>query len=203
MLRFILHRCVWSGCSRGSAHCAKLGSNICGAGGHGGPSTSSLACSGGRCDAMASARTRATAHVLAHSPSLLSPSRRLIRPLLILPGARDAAEPHRVSRDSRWPAAAAVAARDSADTPPSVVAEEGLGRACGRPHRSLCARTCIFQSVYAKKRYFRGPGHVQPRFYRPPGSLDTSSTAHSYTTRARVTVTKGAGCAPAIKPAPW
>ena len=112
------------------------GAVVCAAVGHGGPSPSSSACSGGSSDGTPSARTRATRPQSPRAgPYLLSPLsfRRLIRPLLVLAGAGDASEPRRVNGGRLRPAAAGIDARGGADTPLS--------------HRGACAAERARESV--------------------------------------------------------
>ena len=93
-------------------------------------------------------RARAPAHVC----PLLSPFRRLIRPLLVLAGAGDASELYRVSGHRLRPDAAAIDARGGADKPLShrgVCATERAresvagGRAVRRARTCECYRVCM------------------------------------------------------------
>ena len=88
-------------------------------------------------------RARAPAHVC----PLLSPFRRLIRPLLVLAGAGDASELYRVSGHRLRPAAAAIDARGGADKPLSRRGACATERAResvagGRAVRRACTCEC-------------------------------------------------------------
>ena len=122
------------------------GAVVCAAGGHGGPSPSSSACSGGSSDGTPSARARATRPQSPRAgPYLLSPlslpathsspagAGRCGRRLRATPRERG---PSPASccrhRRARWRGQAAVASRCVCD-------REGSGERGGRPHSSSCA----------------------------------------------------------------
>ena len=94
--------------------------------------SSSSSSSSSSSDGAPSARSARSARVHTHFCPLRAPFRRLIRPLLVLAGAGDAAEPCRVSGDRLRPTAAAIVARGGAERRRRIAVRvrlRGLGRA--------------------------------------------------------------------------
>ena len=135
------------------------GAVVCAAGGHGGPSLSSSACSGGSSDGTPSARTRATRPQSPRAgPCLPSP--------LSLPathsspaGAGRRGRHLRAMLRERGPSPASCCrhrrarrARTRRCRMSARVDREGSVERGGRPHTSSCAHMRVLQSLYVMKK---------------------------------------------------